>query len=264
MGIFSNFRTPKPAVIEFAPLFEGLDEYCAPQPAIKFFPDWYKQMSLRVGGAHQSDIPVHDRHLPEGKTIKSCPAISDLFKVGYVLPLWTDFSIEVQEGGGFDWHSGNPRHEIQFHGPQQLAVESTRPNELNYVVKFVSPWRFRAPKDHLILLKGLFYHTDAPFRVCEGILDGSVTSTMNVNTFWSAKPAKHLLKRNSALAVMIPFPKHAYEALIHSDPAIARRWDERNKTMLFDTFDNNYRQLTDRRLNKLFGWRKAHPGRRDS
>ena len=249
---FKSWKTDKATPIEFAPMMEGLDDFCAPKPMAQAVPNWFKQMNRRVGGVSETDIPEHHRHAPHGKTIKTCPAIGDLFKVGYVIPSWCDFQIIISENGGFEWHSANPRYVIQFHSPEQLHENTTQKDELNYVVKFITPWRFKLPAGHLVYMKGLFYHTDLPFRACEGILDGSVTSTMNINTFWKKEPGTYTIKRGAPLVAMIPFKKQSYEMIVHSDVSLAEKWDQRNQTLLKDTFENTYRKFTDRHLHRFF------------
>lgn len=228
-------------------MFEGLDDFCPPAPVKDFLPSWFKEMDYFIGGRPEQKTEPHQ---PPGKTMKACPAINDLFKYGYVVPAWCDFSIVISEHGGFEWFSANPRHEITFHPPTQLSTETTASDELNFVVKFVCPWRVSLPKGHLIMMKGVPYHHQSSFRVCEGIIDASVTSTMNINTFWSNKPGTYLIKRGQPLALMMPFKIHSYELQVHSDTNLAKRLDERNKTLMHDTFENTYKNFAHKSKQK--------------
>lgn len=251
--MFSFFKSEDQAIsVEFAPMFDGLAEVCPPQSAIKFIPQWYKDMAVRIEGLKDEDLPLHQRGKASGKTLKACPAIVDHLRAGYVIPAWTDFSIKVGADGLFDWYTANERYEISFHGPQQLVPEATKEDELNYVVKFVSPWKIRMPKGTFMMMKSLPYHTQLPFRVAEGIIDASVTSTTNINTFWPKKEGEYFIPRGAPLAMLVPFKKTAFELRVHSSAETGRKWDESNRTLIFDTFENTYRNLTDRFIHKLY------------
>jgi hypothetical protein len=80
--------TPHQMVYEHFPIMQSKE----------FIPQWYKKLSptYKVGYDHTAK--------KEAATIKRCPGISNLFSEGFILPLWSDLSLQfdASDNNNFD------------------------------------------------------------------------------------------------------------------------------------------------------------------
>ena len=78
--------------IIFWSVIKGLEEVVPPQPAKNYIPEWWKNTPSFI-----PNMEV-DRPRPrERATIKVCPSVQDWFLQGYVLPMWCDLYLEINE-----------------------------------------------------------------------------------------------------------------------------------------------------------------------
>jgi len=86
--------------IEFFADHEGLLEF-PPVPASKALPDWFKKMTPTI------ELPSGSSSFPFGiskalklsnvnATIRRCPGVISYLSEGYLIPLWSDFLVQVR------------------------------------------------------------------------------------------------------------------------------------------------------------------------
>jgi hypothetical protein len=100
-------------------------------PASSFYPEWWKRLESTVMVNGPSGILR-----PEG-TIKRCDGLLDLYKHGFVIPLWSDLIIETTEDGSYRYQfptNGNPP--ITNHLTAQMGPAF----EKLMHIKIISPW----------------------------------------------------------------------------------------------------------------------------
>ena len=99
--------------------------------ANNFYPEWWKRLESTVMANGPSGVLR-----PEG-TIKRCDGVLDLYKQGFVIPLWSDLIIETTEEGNYRYQfptDGNPP--ITNH----LAAQMGPAFEKLMHIKVISPW----------------------------------------------------------------------------------------------------------------------------
>ena len=90
--------------IDFISAVEGLTEAVPIRRAIEMMPDWAK--ACRKDFTKDKTQPLH---------LAKCPGIFDLYKVGYVVPMWCDVAIETQ--GCLLYTSPSPRDRTRSRMP---------------------------------------------------------------------------------------------------------------------------------------------------
>lgn len=100
--------------------------------AQRYIPEWFKGHKKFTDGE-------------EALTIRFCPAVSDYYTKGIVIPLWGEVKMTIHPIGderGYSWASSNPDFDLhtQTHPKSQWSGFG---NDTLLNVKFVSPWVFK-------------------------------------------------------------------------------------------------------------------------
>ena len=99
--------------------------------AKRYLPEWFKRHKKFTG--------------EEALTIRFCPAVSDYYTKGIVIPLWGEVKMTVHALGGeetYSWASSNPDFDLHTQSHPKYQWEGFGSDNL-VNVKFVSPWAFK-------------------------------------------------------------------------------------------------------------------------
>lgn len=142
--------------------------------AIKQTPIWWKlipRARKHAVGSIQVDMP----------TIKMCQGIIDLYKQGFVLPLWSDLIVEIsKENKSINWYFADKITKMQQHNSIQFD-----PAFKNYGnLKIISPW-------HIVEKTGIkFIYLPCTWSILEltdgfnqlpGVLDFKYQTSTHIN-----------------------------------------------------------------------------------
>ena len=187
-------RFGKSDKIQFISTVEGLEsiEECLPRPAKNFIPKWFK------------DIPSK-----EIGTVKDCPSFPDYFSQGYIIPMWSDVKIKVEDGlARFDLSS--TLFSFQAHGNQQM-LDHTKTTfngiEGQFVFKAVSPWRIITPPGWSVLQLPLFYHFNQEWSTLPGVIDTDIYTEVNQQILYHGNGKEVIIKCGDPLVLYIPFKR---------------------------------------------------------
>lgn len=199
--------------IEFFTDHEGLLEF-PPLPARRAFPEWFKQMPA------SRDLPPGQSRFPFGlsrlvslsnvnATIRRCPGLISYLSEGYILPLWSDFLVQVRG------------EQVYCVGSNELAHISPHSKEMQYPsmplpegyladsIKFTNPWKVKTPPGWSVMLSQPFYQFENRFMVMTGVVDSDVYHHIHVNTFFRRGNADHKLPLGMPLVHIMPFQRDA-------------------------------------------------------
>lgn len=165
---------------------------------------------------------------PDAKAnIKNCPGIIDYSKTGYIIRTWQDFSIEANNTGEwFEWNAplnaddyvikninfkGVTKKEIDFFNKEIFFEHFPRPNTLQTVLKFSTPWYVNVPKGYKVLLLPVWYDNETRFSVIPGLLDTQLSNNINVQVYWHTLGKKEILKAGTPLVKIVPVKDEEYD-----------------------------------------------------
>jgi hypothetical protein len=201
--------------IEFFTEHEELLEF-PPIAARKVLPGWFKQMSPSI------DLPPAQSKFPFGiskalrlsnvnATIRRCPGVISYLSEGYLIPLWSDFLVQVR--GETVYCAGS--NELAQASPHSKAMQySTMPLPDDYLqdsVKFTNPWKVRTPPGWSVMLSQPFYHFEQRFTAVPGVVDSDVYHHIHVNTFFRKGDRDHQLKMGMPFVHVMPFQRSVLE-----------------------------------------------------
>lgn len=193
------FFKKKKLVVECFTLSETLAKVGIPR-ASRFLPDWWKDLpkSVNIKPTNSIEFPTF--------TMKTCPGFLDLYKIGNILPLWSEIIIEVDEIS-YKWKASYPGcPPITEHPKVQFSTEKYKINEKWRHAKFESPWAVRCKKDVKFICIEPSYNqlnNDFGIKVLPGVFDFKYQNGLHINTFIPAQSKRMHLEYMYPLAHLI-------------------------------------------------------------
>jgi hypothetical protein len=183
----------------------NIDAIPYPVPAGKYTPDWFKSMGPKAD--------VSKKSLINNVTMKVCPGVHDIFNVGYIIPAWCDFYIDIT-GGGLKFESSNNEQFLTvFPPPTSPGFPFPKTHQPTFF-KFKTPWRIQSADPLTALVSQPKYQFDLPYQVYEGVMDiGPYVADLNF--IISMEKNRYLeFKRGDPLLHVIPFSNDHFKASV--------------------------------------------------
>lgn len=192
-----------------------------PQPAIRFAPDWFRNL--------KPDLGTHDAHGLPGKTAKACLPMTDAFALGYVIPLPYDIQLRIPPDG-VNIQMGWPEHcafqPIETHMPEQLGAPDPPFNQ-TMPLKFVNPWRIEVPEGYSVLFQPLVNRPELPYYCFSGLVDcDRFATTVNFPFIWTGGPGDFTLHAGMPMVQIVPIHR---DSLVKDHGVRASSEDERDE-----------------------------------
>lgn len=102
--------------------------------ASEFYPAWWKALpkdqKVSTGGQNSVNVPAAN--------MRSCAGFVDLYRFGFILPLWADIAVTVKANGQYGWLCVDEDTKGRAHPPQQAGslFQDARVGSM----KVQSPW----------------------------------------------------------------------------------------------------------------------------
>jgi len=209
-------------VISFVSDIPGLSliEECRPQPSIKYLPKWFK------------DMPRFD-DFTDNATIKQCPGIVDYFSQGFVVPMWSDTSLEYsKELDRWTVNSGAVSGKFgesakwDVHNSSQFLRHSQHfflDKETTFIFKAHSPWRVITKPGWSVYQLPLFYHSNQKFSVMPGVIDTDIHHEINQQVLYFGNGENVVIKRGTPFALYIPFERKKIDFTVRDETESDRK-----------------------------------------
>jgi hypothetical protein len=163
--------------------------------AHKYSPQGWKSLPAVIEAKANLD-PESSVILPI-PTIKKCPGLSSLFTTGFILPSWTDMTIEVKANGKFSVFDPGKAQRAEQH-PEWLWWNGLYEGYTH--IKFKSPWFIKEKSGINFLWHECDWHNTeriSDFHVLSGIVDYRAQHQTNINVF---------MKKNSIVKIKVGDP----------------------------------------------------------
>ena len=189
----------------------GLPEVEPVQLSQNFIPDWFIKTHKKIPNTHpKADVG----------TIKNCPAMPDFFKLGYVVPLWCDLIVNVENDGKYHWKSSNKEFKWQIHGDVQYKhhLPDNAQENCALVVKPDCPWYVKTPPGVSLLQMPLFYHFNPDFTVLPGTIWTDIHHEINQQMVLH-NYGETFITKGTPLAMYIPIRRETFDYTVrHQTP----------------------------------------------
>lgn len=125
------FCKPKPVDVHFYTTREEVFNHARPEKAVNFLPDWWKALPKQLD-CYPGILPLFNL-----TTLRSCPAITNLYTSGYMFPLWSDLRIEV-ENENYKYQFVDCASIIEYHPKEQFGASDLLNEHIH--LKLINPW----------------------------------------------------------------------------------------------------------------------------
>lgn len=128
----------KELVIEFFTTNPSAFELAKPDHAVKFIPDWWKNIPPHV---------IQPGEIHKSPTMKRCAGFVEHYKHGFMLPIWSDLNIQFGPIGTteYKWQFSDRVSVLDNHNFKQTN-NYLREEEVLHV-KLINPWVFKCDED---------------------------------------------------------------------------------------------------------------------
>jgi hypothetical protein len=185
-----------------------IHDYFKIKKAIDSAPDWWKKLpkQFMAKNEHELEYPV--------STLKRCDGFLELYKSGFVFPLWSDLIIETYESNQWKYQFADNSTPFQIHGLEEMG------NTFNHVNhgKILSPWVFKEK----IGVK--FYWAEPMWnnmlrnydvRVLPGVVNYKYQHSTHINIFLPKKAQRIELFAGDPMVHIIPLSESDVEIRTH-------------------------------------------------
>ncbi len=174
----------------------------SPEKSIRSAPDWFKKLDREMDMTDAQGLP--------GLTVKACLPVTDVFSLGFMLPLPFDVQLLVPEDRvsiQMGWAPNVPFQPIEQHHPGQIGAPEP-PFESTMPLKFINPWRIKVPEGYSVLFSQPFSRPDLPFTSFSGFVDcDRFDTTVNIPFVWTGPIGTFVLPAGTPIAQMIPIKR---------------------------------------------------------
>jgi hypothetical protein len=152
-------------------------------------------------------------------TIRRCPGVISYLSEGYLIPLWSDFLVQIRGEQVYCVGSNELAHASPHSKQMQYTTMPLPEGYLEDSVKFTNPWKVRTAPGWSVLLSQPFYHFEQRFTAVPGVVDSDVYHHIHVNTFFRKGDTDHQLKMGMPFVHVMPFERQAldYDVRVMTD-----------------------------------------------
>ena len=222
--------TAQPTVFNYTPI----------RRAAAFLPDWWKALP--------TSLP-HETGMGSDGTMKLCPGFTQLFAKGFVLPLWSEVSIDIEKK--IDPDVENHKYQFRYQFSDEISSFGLHEAEQSGGVypiseyqhlKFMSPWLFSCTEDISFLQIQSSWNFKNPEKmfIPPGVLNFKYQRATHVNALWprGIEDTIHDLDFGQPLTHYIPLTERKVELQLHL--ISSEEFSNMNKMMLRTSFLNKY------------------------
>tara|TARA_Y100000296_G_C5128018_1_gene233961 strand:- start:323 stop:1036 length:714 start_codon:yes stop_codon:yes gene_type:complete len=186
---------------------KGLPDIVPIRESKHFIPEWFKKAPAFPEGEEWNELT----DLP---TVKRCPGFIDFFKLGYVLPAWCDFHLELGENG-CRVKTPQDSFETSYHNPSQYINYLPEHAKKNAKLAFKPgcPWKVKTPKGIKMLELPMLHHHNPDFYTVGGLIDTHLFHELN--PIWVfMRTGEFFIKRGTPLSMFIPIRTEEFDVVI--------------------------------------------------
>tara|TARA_B100000925_G_scaffold11957_2_gene8403 strand:- start:1015 stop:1746 length:732 start_codon:yes stop_codon:yes gene_type:complete len=185
--------------------------------------------------------------------IQMCPGIFELYKYGFMVPLWHDTVIKAF----------SDREDFDYVIPSQYLNElrggdavGTHPYEVtkflpkrhyskHAVVKMNSPWHIVAPPGVKFLVLPIPYPDTYELEHTMGILDPAVSTELNFQFYLNINQGEIMLKAGTPMMYLVPITEHDYSYEVRDMNDHDKAWLEKREYFMIFGFKFNKQKLKE-------------------
>jgi len=241
--------------IEFFSKVKGLAETFPVIPANQYRPKW---MSICKDDFIKTKDTLQPSHL------QMCPGIFEIFKHGYMVPMWHDAVIKTTyDREDFDFvlpstylkelRGGDP---IGTHPYNITKFLPKRHYSKHAIVKMNTPWNVIAPPGVKFLVLPIPYPDTHELESAIGILDPAVSTEINFQCYLNINQGEIMVKAGTPMMYLIPLTEQQYELVVRDMTKKDAAWLEKRNYLNIFGFKLNKQKIKESFYRHFYGVKK--------
>jgi len=210
--MFNIFKKEEPNIIFWSKI-GGLEKIIPIKKAFNYTPEWFKNLKSHPEQYGNNFVG----------TVKACPSFVDYFKNAYIVPLWCDLKINIDDSGKYTWHSPSKEFTFNHHSPEQFAnwLPEHQQKNIKLILKADCPWRCKTSKGYILMQQPLYYHFNDLFEVLPGFIDTDYYHEINQQIVFK-KTGEFFIPRGTPLAMYYVIKREnlKFHCVNYDDPLI--------------------------------------------
>ena len=198
------FIRQKKIILDCFTCDKSVFDYAQIDYANNFYPKWLKSIDKN-----------YEDGLKITSTIKKCEGLLQTYQHGFIIPLWCDLAINV-ENKNYNWQFADFKTEVEVHSSKQWDnfADPTKQGHM----KIISPWQIKT-KDEIYFNYTAPYwnlNLDDNFSIPSGIVNYKYQYGTNINLFINlCQNRKINLEFGTPIAHVIPLSEKNIELKHH-------------------------------------------------
>lgn len=224
------FKRKKIVVDSFTSIGIVAEDYPI-EKASKFIPNWWKTLPAYNTSTNSHGVEI------QGGTMKGCLGFMDLYTNGFIVPLWADLNLRV-DNGKFSYQFGAKTDSFGsvLHHPPHLYNNRYK-NHLHF--KIGTPWLFREKTGVKFVMTPCCYTTieEIPkLSILNGVLSFDRTHSGNINGFALLEntPYQYNMKAGMPFIQLIPMTED--EVTVKNHHVTSAEWENLKYTFMPNKF----------------------------
>lgn len=127
----------KPIVLDLFTDHAGVFERSRPSRSVDFIPEWWKNLDRTY---NKAGTPPHP-----GATMRSCMGFIELYKHGFIVPMWCDMVVDIDGNKGYGWKFSDDSFQAVVHDTEQAGKFFIDNKVRN--LKLICPWLAMSKED---------------------------------------------------------------------------------------------------------------------
>ncbi len=201
--LFTFWKKKEKPKIKWWSVIDGVESVTPIVPAKEYIPDWWKRVERMItnDGAKGKE---------NKGTIRNCPSFPEYLTQGFVVPLWCDLYLQVEDGN-FQWRSPDKNFSFSSHADHQYRnwLPKHVQDNTSMVLKPACPWRIKTPPGWSVWQLPMTYHYNPIFDVLPGIIWSDIHHEINQQMLIK-KYGEFMIKRGTPLAMYVPYERNKY------------------------------------------------------
>ena len=230
--VFTFWKQKEKPKIHWWSTIEGVEKVPPVLPAKEFIPDWWKRVQRKI-----------DSKLDNKGTVRNCPSFPEYINQGFVVPLWCDLYLEIeQEEGKWKWRSPDKNFSFSTHQNSQFRDWLPRHMQDNtsIVVKPNCPWRVKTPPGWSVWQLPMYYHYNTMFETLPGIIWSDIHHEINQQMLMK-RYGEFFIPRGTPLAMYVPYERNKYTYDISGPNAENAAWTNESFLHVKTKFKGGYK-----------------------
>ena len=211
-----------------------------PQPASKFFPEWFKKV-------HKGDVSVEMfDEWTQTRNIRNCPVLAEYLTQGYIIPMWCDTRIMVKGDGSWQVITPSDEFEWDSHGEHQFInfiPETDQKKKGMATLKAICPWNVKLEDGYSLYQNQMYYHYNDDWEILPGSIKCDLWPDINQQVVIKKIDKEIFIPRGAPFVWYVPYKREKYDLEVKFTGDEEKNHINRARAFIATNFQNGYKKL---------------------